>query len=179
MATVRVPVETPEGLRVFKCVQVFIHVAAIGPRLILGFPFLLRYRLAVIPGRDALVSLDSFQGRRKPVYQHGGMSQYALEVAGAQIQAEYSTELVQPRVFSWVAPDITLRSCFNSKQYVDGDTTTARKSSDATAAPSVSFLDKNLEYFQSDCVNTPCPRPAHLVWDHIGQVPAAGMCYWY
>ena len=39
LSTVRVPVETPEGLRVFKCVQVFIHVAAIGPRLILGFPF--------------------------------------------------------------------------------------------------------------------------------------------
>ena len=33
LSTVRVPVETPEGLRVFKCVQVFIHVAAIGPRL--------------------------------------------------------------------------------------------------------------------------------------------------
>ena len=62
LSTVRVPVETPEGLRAFKCVQVFIHVAAIGPRLILGFPFLLRYGIAVVPGMDPLVSLDSFQG---------------------------------------------------------------------------------------------------------------------
>ena len=178
LSTVRVPVETPEGLRVFKCVQVFIHVAAIGPRLILGFPFLLRYGLAVVPGRDALVSLDSFQRRRKPAYQHGGMSEYALEVAGAHIQAEYSTELLRPRYFKWVAPDITLQSCLSGKQHVDKRTTKARRSSDATTAPTVSFLDNKLEYFQSDCVNTRCHRPAHLVWDHIGQVPTAGMCFW-
>ena len=177
LSTVRVPVETPEGLRVFKCVQVFIHVAAIGPRLILGFPFLLRYGLAVVPGRDALVSLDSFQRRRKPAYQHGGMSEYALEVAGAHIQAEYSTDLVRPRYFKWVAPDIMLQSCLSGKQHVDKRTTKARRSSDATTAPTVSFLDSKLEYFQSDCVNTRCHRPAHLVWDHIGQVPTAGMCF--
>ena len=163
LSTVRVPVETPEGLRVFKCVQVFIHVAAIGPRLILGFPFLLRYGLAVVPGRVALVSLDSFQRRRKPDYQHGGMSEYALEVAGAHIQAEYSTELVRPRYFKWVAPDITLQSCLSGKQHVDKRTTKARRSSDATTAPTVSFLDSKLEYFQSDRVNTRCHRPAHLV----------------
>ena len=132
LSTVRVPVETPEGLRVFKCAQVFIHVAAIGPRLILGFPFLLRYGLAVVPGRDALVSLDSFQRRRKPAYQHGGVSEYALEVAGAHIQAEYSTELVRPRYFKWVAPDITLQWCLSGKQHVDKRTTKVRRSSDAT-----------------------------------------------
>ena len=178
LSTVRGPVETPEGLRVFKCVRVLIHVAAIGPRLILGLPFLLRYGLAVVPGRDALVSLDSFQRRRKPAYQHGGMSEYALEVAGAHIQAEYSTELVRPRYFKWVAPDNPLQSCFSGKQHVDKGTNKARTSSDATTAPTISFLDNNLEYFQSDCVNTRCHRPSHLVWDHIGQVPTAGMCLW-
>ena len=61
LSTVWVPVETPEWLRVFKCLQVFIHVAATGSRLIFGFPFLLRYGLAAVPARDALVSLDSFQ----------------------------------------------------------------------------------------------------------------------
>ena len=126
LSTVRVPVEKPEGLRVFKCVQVLIHVAAIGPRLILRFPFLLRYGLAVVPGRDALVSLDSFQIRRKPAYQHGGISEYALEVAGAHIKAEYSTELVRPRYFKWVAPDITLQSCLSGKQHVDKRTTKGR-----------------------------------------------------
>ena len=119
LSPVRVPVETPEGLRVFKCVQVFIHVAAIGSRLILGFPFLLTYALAVVPGRDALVSLDGFQSRQKPADQHRGMSAYALEVAGAHIQAEYSTELVRPRYFKWVAPDITLQSCLTGKQHAD------------------------------------------------------------
>ena len=34
LSTVWVPVETPEGLQVFTCVQVFIHVASMGPRLI-------------------------------------------------------------------------------------------------------------------------------------------------
>ena len=76
LSTVQAPVETPEGLRVFKCVQVFIHVAAIGRRLILGFPFLLRYGLEVVPGGDALVILDSFQRMQKPAYQHGGMLEY-------------------------------------------------------------------------------------------------------
>ena len=42
----------------------------------------------------------------------------------------------------------------------------------------VSFLDNKLEYFQPDCANTRCHLPAHLVWDHIGQAPTAGMCFW-
>ena len=74
-----------------------------------------------------------------------------------------------------MAPDITLQSCSSGKQHVDKCATKARRSSDATTAPTVSFLDNKLEYFQSDCVNTRCHRPAHLVWDHIGQVPTAGM----
>ena len=77
-----------------------------------------------------------------------------------------------------MAPDITLQSCLSGKQHVDKRTTKARRSSDATTAPKVSFLDNKLEYLQSDCVNTRCHRPAHLVWDHIGQVPTAGMCFW-
>ena len=124
------------------------------------------------------MSLDSFQRRRKPAYHHGGMSEYALEVVGAHIQAEYSAELVRPRYFKWVAPDITLQSCLSGKQHVDKRTTKARRSSDATTAPTVSLLDNKLEHFQSDCVNTRCHRPWHLVWDHIGQVPTAGMCFW-
>ena len=135
-------------------------------------------RLAVVPGWDALLSLDSFQRRQKPAYQHGGMSEYALELAGAHIQAKYSTELVWPRYFKWVAPDITLQSCLSGKQHVDKRTTKARRSPDATTAPTVSFLDNKLEYFQSDCVNTRCQRQTHLVWDHIGQVPKSGICFW-
>ena len=34
--TFSLPVITPEGYKVFKCLNVFLHVAAVGPRLILG-----------------------------------------------------------------------------------------------------------------------------------------------
>ena len=52
IATLGLPVETPDGgLQIFKCAQVFIFVAAIGSRVFLGFLFLLRYGLAVVPGR--------------------------------------------------------------------------------------------------------------------------------
>ena len=98
-------------------------------------------------------------------------------MAGAHIQAEYCTELVRPQYFKWVAPDITPQSCLSGKQHVDKLTTEARRSSDATTAPTVSFLDNKLEYFQSDCVNTRRHRSLHLVWDHIGQVPTEGMCF--
>ena len=94
-ATVRLPVESPDdGIHIFKCVQVFIHVAAIGPRVIFGFPFLLRYGLAVVPGRETLVSTQSFYSRRKTAYQHGTMSREAHEVASAPIPAEYDREVV-------------------------------------------------------------------------------------
>ena len=66
IATVGVLAETPDALQVYKCVQVFIHVAAIGPRLIIGFPFLLRYGLAVVPAKETLVSVGSFLKHRKP-----------------------------------------------------------------------------------------------------------------
>ena len=64
IATVRVLAETPDGFQVFKCMQVFIHVAPIGPGLIIGFPFLLRYWLAVVPGKETLVSVGGFLKRR-------------------------------------------------------------------------------------------------------------------
>ena len=93
-----------------------------------------------MPGRDALVSLNSYWRSRKPAYKHGGMSECALEVAGAHIQAEYSEEVVQSRYFKWVAPDISLQVCLSGKQHVDKGTTNARKSPDAKKAPTVSFL---------------------------------------
>ena len=65
IATVQVLAESLDGLWGYKCVQVFIHVAAIGPRLIVGFPFLLRYWLAVVPGKQTLLSVGSFLRRRK------------------------------------------------------------------------------------------------------------------
>ena len=55
--TLSLPVINPEGYKVFKCLNVFLHVAAVGPRLILGSPFLLVFGLAVVPGQEALVQV--------------------------------------------------------------------------------------------------------------------------
>ena len=41
--TLSLPVITNEGLVVYKCTNMFVHVAAVGPRLILSYPFLLAY----------------------------------------------------------------------------------------------------------------------------------------
>ena len=72
LVNLSLPVFTPEGTKIFKCQQVFLHVAAVGPRLILGYPFLLSYGLAVVPGQEALVQVKGcFRGLRTPRYQHG------------------------------------------------------------------------------------------------------------
>ena len=48
------------------------HDTAVGPRLILGYPFLLSYLLAVAPGQEALVQVKGFfRLLRTPRYQHG------------------------------------------------------------------------------------------------------------
>ena len=70
--TVSILVITPDGIRIFKCINAFVHVADIGPRLIVGYPFLLQYGLAVVPGQLGLVQIPDRLIRRKPTrrYQH-------------------------------------------------------------------------------------------------------------
>ena len=41
-----------------KCVQVTVHLASVGPRVILGYPFLARYGLTLSPARGSLVLDD-------------------------------------------------------------------------------------------------------------------------
>ena len=53
-----------------KCLRVFIYVADIGGKLILGFPFFLRYDLCVVPGMPSLMQVPRFV-HRTPHYQHG------------------------------------------------------------------------------------------------------------
>ena len=55
--TFRLPVITPERYKVFQCLNFFLHVAVVGPRLILHYPFLLPFGLAVVPGQEALVQV--------------------------------------------------------------------------------------------------------------------------
>ena len=54
----------------YKCLRVFIYVADIGRKLILGFPFFLRYNLCVVPGMPSLMQVPQFV-HRTPHYQHG------------------------------------------------------------------------------------------------------------
>ena len=51
---------------------VLVHVADIGPRLIVGYPLLLQYGLAVVPGQPGLVKIPDRLITRKPTrcYQH-------------------------------------------------------------------------------------------------------------
>ena len=68
--TLSLPVLTPEGYKVFKCLNVFLHVAAVGPRLILRYPFVLVFWFAVVQGQEALVWIrECFKGFRVPQKQ--------------------------------------------------------------------------------------------------------------
>ena len=177
IATVRVLAETPDGLQVYKCVPVFIHVAAIGPRLIIGFPFLLRYGLAVVPGKETLVSVGSFLKHRKPAYQHGKHGQHGLSdevgVDGAQIEAHYGQ--AARRVFKWVPSNVPLHPCLVASKYEDGRTR-AGKTSESGDTPSVSFNSETLSYVRTECMQPRCWRPTHLVFQGDSQLSTTGLC---
>ena len=38
-----------DGLQLFQCADVFFYLADVGPRVIIGFPFLIRYNLMLVP----------------------------------------------------------------------------------------------------------------------------------
>ena len=59
--SVDLPVAGRNGLMLLRCMNVFIYMADIGPRILLGFPFLLSYNLAFIPTSDYLVPLEDFK----------------------------------------------------------------------------------------------------------------------
>ena len=85
--------------------------------MIFCFPFLLRYWLAVVPGRETLVIGKSFCSSRKPAYQHATMAGKAPELASANILGEYS----QPKrkTFQWNPPAIVPGSCLATTPYVE------------------------------------------------------------
>ena len=55
---VQTPCWTARGTRLIRCRRVFIYIVSIGKRIILGFPFPQRYRLAILPNLPYLVPLD-------------------------------------------------------------------------------------------------------------------------
>ena len=44
-----------DGLQLFRCADVFLYLADVGPRVIIGFPFLIRYNLMLVPQCEYLV----------------------------------------------------------------------------------------------------------------------------
>ena len=52
--TLLVPV-AHQGTVIARCVEVFVHIASIGPRMILGLPFMARYGLAILPDPGVVV----------------------------------------------------------------------------------------------------------------------------
>ena len=50
--TLHVPVMGRQGIVVLKCLNVFVHIAEVGPRILIGFPFLFQYRLAFVPTKQ-------------------------------------------------------------------------------------------------------------------------------
>ena len=44
-----------DGLQLFQCAEVFIYLADVGPRAIIGFPFVIRYNLPLVPQFEYLV----------------------------------------------------------------------------------------------------------------------------
>ena len=177
IATVRVLAETPDGLQVYKCVQVFIHVAAIGPGLIVGLPFLVRYGLAVVPGKETLVSVGTFPKHRKPAYQHGKHGQHGLsgEVGVDRTQTEAGYGQTARRLFKWVPSNVPLHACLVASKYEDGRTR-AGKTLESPDTPSVSFNSGTLSCVQTECMQPRCWRPTHLVFTGDSQLSTTGLC---
>ena len=50
--TLHVPVMGRQGIVVLKRLNVFVHIAGLGPRILIGFPFLFQYRLAFLPTKQ-------------------------------------------------------------------------------------------------------------------------------
>ena len=63
---ITVPVCREDGTLVrYKCSRVFLYVADIGKKMILGFPFFLRYNLCVVPGMPTFMQVPRFVKSKK------------------------------------------------------------------------------------------------------------------
>ena len=55
-----------QGIVVLKCLNVFVHIAEVGPRILIGFPFLFQYRLAFVPTKQFLIPMEVMKFLRAP-----------------------------------------------------------------------------------------------------------------
>ena len=75
--TLHVPVMGRQGIVVLKCLNVFVHIAEVGPRILIGFPFLFQYRLAFVPTKQLLIPMEDMKFLRAPSAYQGSRSQNA------------------------------------------------------------------------------------------------------
>ena len=75
--TLHVSVMGRQGIVVLKCLNVFVHIAEVGPRMVIGFPFLFQYRLASVPTKQFLIPTEDKNFFRAPRAYYGSRSQNA------------------------------------------------------------------------------------------------------
>ena len=61
--TVLIRVQGTKGPRVFRCKEVFVYILIIATKLILGYSFLMRYKLALFPGLPYPVPIEAIKVR--------------------------------------------------------------------------------------------------------------------
>ena len=64
--TVLLPVYTSQGMVVPRCVDAFLHLPSVGPRVILGYPFPTCYGLSLLPSQGQLTEQNFRTNRRVP-----------------------------------------------------------------------------------------------------------------
>ena len=91
-----IPICEQDGtLRKLLCTEVFVCVANIGKQLIIGYPFMVHYGLAIAPGYPSFLRL-SVRKRRRPAYQHGqSMHAVSQEALGVQTVNHDEVEMIR------------------------------------------------------------------------------------
>ena len=65
------PVTGKRGVVIFQCLNVFIHLADVGDKILLGFPFFQQYRLAFLPNQKFLVPMEELKMVKYPSRYQG------------------------------------------------------------------------------------------------------------
>ena len=76
--TILLPVHTCAGVVVARCVNAFLHLASVGPRVILGYPFLTRYGFALLPSQGQLAFEEELKWTtHKMTETHGEVTEFS------------------------------------------------------------------------------------------------------
>ena len=65
------PVTGKRGVVIFQCLNVFIHLADVGDKILLRFPFFQQYRLGFLPNQKLLVPMEELKMVKYPSRYQG------------------------------------------------------------------------------------------------------------